>query len=157
MWETASPDQRAWLVAQFEALNYDYSYLEEPVRPTPRRPTHWSTRAKRVDAATLQRLDPSTAFELGHAEPGAVHTLIPQERDELLFGPPKTGRAEYDALVRMRDGETIVLHLRLETSAFESLRSRRRIVRWTPPDRDGYLWRRGHDPNGCPICAARTP
>jgi hypothetical protein len=155
MWERASEDQRAWLVAQFEALSYDYSYLEEPADPPLPRSSHWSTKAKRVDAVTLLRLDPSVAFEIDHAEPGAVHTLVPQDRDELLFGSPGTGTSEFDALVRMGDGETIVLHLRFEAAAFESLRTRRRLFRWTPPDRDGYLWRRGHEPSSCAICAAR--
>ncbi len=30
MWQTASAEQRAWLISQFELLHYDYSYLDNP-------------------------------------------------------------------------------------------------------------------------------
>jgi hypothetical protein len=38
MWETASAEQRAWLRSQFELLHYDYSYLDKPPWPAPRKP-----------------------------------------------------------------------------------------------------------------------
>jgi hypothetical protein len=38
MWETASGVQRAWLTSQFELLHYDYSYLDKPASPAPRKP-----------------------------------------------------------------------------------------------------------------------
>jgi hypothetical protein len=30
--------QRAWLTSQFELLHYDYSYLDKPASPAPRKP-----------------------------------------------------------------------------------------------------------------------
>jgi hypothetical protein len=44
----------------------------------------------------------------------------------------------------MQDGEIILVHLRLGTALFDALPGRRRALRWTTPDRDGYAWRRSH-------------
>ena len=63
MWETASAEQRGWLVAQFEPLDYDYSYLERAPSPAPRKPVRRSPSTKTVNAATLLTLDPAAAFE----------------------------------------------------------------------------------------------
>lgn len=157
MWETASPEQRAWLITQFDELRYDYSYLDRPPSPAPRKPARWSRSAKRVDAATLLRLDPQNAFVIRHADPGTKHTLMPRGQNQPKFQPVQPGISEFDCLLRMHDGETIVLHLRFETALFDALPALRLVLRWTTPDRDGYLWRRGHTGGGCPICADRSP
>lgn len=157
MWETASPTQRAWLVAQFDGLRYDYSYLDEAPSPSARKPVRWSRSAKLVDAATVLRLDPRDAFVIRHADPQAQHLLMPRGPDQPRFQPDEAGISEFDCLLRMRDGETIVVHLRLQTAHFDALCARRRVLRWTTPDRDGYLWRRGHSQEGCPVCADQTP
>jgi hypothetical protein len=52
MWETASAGQRTWLITQFEALRYDYSYLGKPLLPAPGKPVRRSRSTKTVDAAT---------------------------------------------------------------------------------------------------------
>jgi hypothetical protein len=54
MGETASAEQRTWLITQFEALRYDYSYLDKPPSPAPREPVRRSRSTKTVDAATLR-------------------------------------------------------------------------------------------------------
>jgi hypothetical protein len=151
MWETASAEQRTWLITQFEALRYDYSYQDKP-SPAPRKPVRLSRSTKTVDAATLLQLDPRAAFVIRHAVPGAGHTLMPRGPDEPRFQPAEPGISEFNCLLRMQDGETIVVHLRFETALFDALPARRRALRWTTPDRDGYLWRRGHIEDGCPIC-----
>jgi hypothetical protein len=155
MWETASADQRAWLITQFEILRYDYAYLGKPPSPAPRKAVRRSRSAKTVDAATLLELDPRVAFVIRHADPGAEHTLMPRGPEEPRFHPAERGIAEFDCLLRMQDGETIVVHLRFETALFDALPARRRALRWTTPDRDGYLWRRDHIEDGCPICTDR--
>ncbi len=152
MWETASPEQRTWLITQFEELLYDYSYLDKPPSPAPRKPVRRSRSTKAVDAATLVQLDPRAAFVIRHADPGAKHTLMPRGPDQPQFQPAQSGISEFDCLLRMKDGETIVVHLRFETALFDALPARRRALWWTTPDRDGYLWRRGHIQDGCPIC-----
>ena len=155
MWETASAEQRTWLVTQFEALRYDYSYLGKPPSPALRKPVRRSRSAKSVDAATLLQLDPRAAFVIRHADPGAGHALMPRGPDEPRFQPAEPGISEFNCLLRMHDGETVVVHLRFETTLFDALPARQRALRWTTPDRDGYLWRRGHIEDGCPICSSQ--
>ena len=157
MWETASPGQRAWLVAQFDGLGYDYAYLDKPPSPAPTKPVRWSRSAKRVDAATLLRLDAGDAFVIRHADPGPRHLLMPRGPDLPRFQPAEPGISEFDCLLRMHDGENIVVHLRFKEALFHALPARREVLRWTVPDRDGYLWRRNHDPDRCPVCADQTP
>jgi hypothetical protein len=152
MWETASAGQRTWLITQFEALHYDYSYLGKPPSPAPRRPVRRSRSAKSADAATLLELDPRAAFVIRHADPGAEYMLIPRGPDEPRFQPAEPGISEFDCLLRIHGGETILVHLRFETTQFEALPARRQTLRWTAPDRDGYLWRRDHIEDGCPFC-----
>lgn len=155
MRESASAGQRTWLITQFEALHCDYSYLDKPPPPAPRKPVRRSRSAKTVDASTLLELDPRAAFVIRHADPGAEHALMPRGPDEPRFQPAEPGISEFDCLLRMHDGETIVVHLRFETALFDALPARRRALWWTTPDRDGYLWRRGHIEDGCPICTGR--
>jgi hypothetical protein len=57
----------------------------------------------------------------------------------------------------MNDGENIVVHLRFQVALFDALAARRQVLRWTAPDRDGYLWRRSHVPDRCPVCIGQTP
>jgi len=90
----------------------------------------------------------------GHAEPGAEHMLMPRQPGQ-PFDPPEPGISKFDCLLRMQDGETIVVHLRFENALFDALPARRRALRWTTLNRDGYLWVRDHAAEGCPICAAR--
>lgn len=103
----------------------------------------------------MLELDPRAAFVIRHADPGAEHALMPRGPDEPRFQPAEPGISEFDCLLRMHDGETIVVHLRFETALFDALPARRRALWWTTPDRDGYLWRRGHIEDGCPICTGR--
>jgi hypothetical protein len=156
MWETASPQQREWLKAQFDAINYNYSYLDQPPSPPARKEVRRSTSAKEVATATILRLDTSsteTRIEMRHADPNAIHILMPRERDEPRFHPDEPGVWEYDCLLRMIDGETILVHLRFPTALFDALPAKPRSRRWTPPARDGYLWRKDHISGSCPICA----
>lgn len=155
MWETASADQRAWLITQFETLRYDYAYLGKPRSPAPRKAVRRSRSAKTVEAATLLELDPRAAFVIRHADAGAEHTLMPRGPEEPRFHPAERDIAEFDCLLRMQDGETIVVHLRFETALFDTLPARGRALRWTTPNRDGYLWRGDHIEDGCPICTDR--
>ena len=157
MWETASPRQREWLEVQFDAIGYDYSYLDEPPSPPARKEIRRSASAKEITTATLVSLDTNSAWaahEIRHADPDAMHVLMPRERDEPRFRPAEPGVSEYNCLLRMMDGETILVHLRFPTALFDALPGRPRARRWTTPARDGYLWRRGHAPDGCPICAS---
>lgn len=160
MWETASPRQREWLRVQFEASGYEYSYLDQPPSPPARKEIRRSTSAKETTTATLVRLDASStwaAFELRHADPDARHVLMPRERHEPTFHPSEPGVSEYNCLLRMMDGETILVHLRFPTAWFDTLPTRPRTLRWTTPARDGYLWRRGHAADACAICAGANP
>jgi hypothetical protein len=156
VWQTASNEKRAWLITQFEDIGYDYSYLDKPPSPPPRKPTHRSTAAKTVNAAALLNLDPDAALEIRHADPGAVHLLIPRGPDQVQFHPVEPGMSEFHCLLRMIDGETIEVHLRFATALFDAVPTRAQRMRWTTPDRDGYLWRRGHTADSCPICTSAT-
>ena len=150
MWETASAEQRGWLVAQFEPLDYDYSYLERAPSPAPRKPVRRSASTKTVNAATLLTLDPAAAFEIRHADPGAFHILMPRGLDEVSFHPAEPGISEFNCLLRMIDGEIIVVHPRFETALFEALPARPRALRWTTPDRVRTLGPRTTDDQGWP-------
>lgn len=157
MWEAATARQREWLKVQFNALGYDYSYLDEPPSPPARKPIRRSASAKEVTAATLASLDTSSswaALEIRHADPGATHVLMPRERDEPRFHPAEPGISEYNCLLRMMDGETILVHLRSPSALFDALPARARTRRWATPTLDGYLWRRSHVAEGCPVCAS---
>jgi hypothetical protein len=155
MWETASPRQRAWLVTQLDGLRYDYGYLDKPPSPAPGKPVRWSRSAKRVDAATLLRLDPQAVFVIRHADLGAKHLIMPRGPNQPRFQPAEPGVSEYDCLLRMNDGENIVVHLRFQVALFDALAARRQVLRWTAPDRDGHLWRRSHVPDRCPDASTR--
>ncbi|MQA25656.1 MAG: hypothetical protein GEU94_09310 [Micromonosporaceae bacterium] len=156
MWETGSAEQLAWLVAQFEALGYDYSYLEQPPSPAPKKPVRRSPSPKTVDAKTLLRLDPTAALEIRHADPGTVHVLIPRGPDEARLHPVEPGMSEFNCLLRMIDGEVIIVHLRFATASFDTSPARRRALRWTTPDRDARLWKQDHEDGRCVICADET-
>jgi hypothetical protein len=107
--------------------------------------------------ASLDMNSSWAALELRHANPNAMHVLMPRERHEPHFRPDEPGVSEYDCLLRMMDGETILVHLRFPTALFDALPTRPRTLRWTKPARDGYLWRRGHAANACAICAGAEP
>jgi hypothetical protein len=92
-----------------------------------------------------------------HTDPGAKHMLMPRGPDQARFHPGEPGMTEFDCLLRMHDGQTIVVHLRFQLALFDSLAARRRVLRWTAPDCDGYLWRRDHVEDGCSVCADQTP
>ncbi|NUT04803.1 MAG: hypothetical protein HOV76_15115 [Hamadaea sp.] len=160
MWETASARQREWLRSQFGAIGYDYSYLDEPPSPPARKEVRRSASAKEIPTAVLVGLEAdsfSAALELRHADPGAMHVLMPRERHEPRFRPEEPGVSEYNCLLRMVDGETILVHFRFPIALFDALPARRRTLRWTTPARDGYLWRRGHAADVCAICSGSVP
>jgi hypothetical protein len=156
MWETASPQQRDWLKVQCDAIGYDYSYLDQPPSPPAREEVRRSSSAKEITTATLASLDTNwAALEIRHADPDAMHVLMPREPNEPRFRPAEPGISEYNCLLRMLDGETILVHLRFPTGGFDALPARSRTRRWTKPARDGYLWRRAHAADGCLICTTR--
>lgn len=158
MWETASPQHRDWLIDQCDAIGHDYSYLDRPPSPPLREQVRRSASAKEITRTTLASLDESAAaLELRHADPDALHVLMPRESHEPRFYPAEPGISEYNCLLHMLDGETILVHLRFPTAVFDALPARPRTRRWTTPARDGYLWRRAHTANGCPICETRKP
>lgn len=59
-----------------------------------------------------------------HADPGAEHALIPRGPDQPRFQPTEPGISEFDCLLRMHDGETIIVHLRFQTALLDALPTR---------------------------------
>src|SRR5205823_2900254 len=129
MWETASPQQRDWLKVQCDAIGYDYSYLDQPPSPPARQEVRRSSSAKQITTATLASLDTSwAALEIRHAHPDAMHVLMPREPNEPRFRPAEPSISEYNCLLRMLDGETILVHLRFPTGVFDALPARSRTL-----------------------------
>lgn len=189
IWQTASPDQRRWLRTHLDDLGVDYRYLEEsppwppPATPPAQRP-NWGRRGWRfpldfdsivaVHTTTLcdlvrqaAALEPpgrkSPEWTLAHLHPHGQHVVRPKRRGEPEFLPPgPDDLRQYRGFVRMRDGATVVGHLRLRASAVAALPASLGLIRRlqlaaTPRrrgERDTYLWSRDHrraEPN-CPEC-----
>lgn len=193
MWQTATPDQQRWLIGHLKRLGVDYRYLMQsppwpPPATTPAQRPRLARRSWRIprdpnafaalDTAKLQELvreahtlEPpgrkSPEWTLAHLHPQGQHILRASRPGEPLFLPagPDDLR-QYRGLLQMRDGATVVGHLRLRESSFATLPPnlspiKRRQLAAAPSDsheRDVYLWGRDHratDPD-CPQCTALT-
>lgn len=193
IWQTASADQQRWLRTHLDDLGVDYRYLaESPPWPPPATPPAQRPRLARrgwrfprdpgafvaVDTTKLQELvREANALEppgrkspermLAHLHPHGHHVLRASRKGEPLFLPPgPDDLRQYRGLLQMRDGATVVGHLRLRASSFAALPANLSLVKRyqlaaTPRrshERDVYLWSRDHrtaDPN-CRECAQLT-
>lgn len=187
LWTTASPAQKNWLIEQLQNLEYDYTYLDRygewPVYTEP--PTSLSLRPggwRRPYDATSVRIVPTETLAnllteefargltskrsdrlIAHLKPGATHTVIPNQPDDIFFGPRRQGIWEYRVLQQMEDGALIDGHLRAFRTTIAELppsaaKLKRLYLAALPLGhaRDTGLWFRDHqsaDPN-CPRCAA---
>jgi hypothetical protein len=100
----------------------------------------WTSRLASLQEARLQvtigqddrRRDPYSSsirappFVIRHAHPGAFHVLLPRGPGQPRFQPAEPGMQEFDCLLRMHDGQIIVVHLRFQAALSDALPARRR-------------------------------
>ncbi|MGC3862338.1 hypothetical protein ACPSM1_19370 [Micromonospora chersina] len=191
MWQTATADQQRWLSERLESLGVDYRYLVQsppwpPPATTPARRPRLARRGWRiprdpggfvaVDTATMRELvreahalEPSgrksPEWTLAHLQPEGRHILRSSRLGEPLFLPDGPGDLrQYRGLIQMRDGATVVDHLRIRESSFARLSANLSpMERWLlaaapygSRERDVSLWGRDHrsaEP-GCSQCSA---
>jgi hypothetical protein len=146
MWTTASPAQKRWLVSQFSAMGYDYTYLEQagpwPVYsdPATRLSLHRGGLRLPRDVASVKAVDTQTfarlaaqAYERGltggkrtdwlitHLDPRGTHILLPKRPGDAFFGPKVDGVWEHRCLLRMLDGAIVVGSLRVERASVDAI------------------------------------
>ncbi|MET8835137.1 hypothetical protein ABZV78_14645 [Micromonospora sp. NPDC004540] len=179
MWQTATADQQRWLSGHLKSLGVDHRYLVQnpswpPPVTTPAQRPRLARRGWRiprnpggfvaVDTAKLgelvreaHALEPSgrksPEWTIAHLRPEGQHILRPSRLGEPLFLPDGPGDLrQYRGLIQMRDGATVVDHLRIRESSFASLPAKLSpIDRWLlaaapygSRERDVYLWGRDH-------------
>jgi hypothetical protein len=146
MWTTASPAKKRWLMSQFSAMGYDYTYLERagpwPVYSQPatrlslgrgglQMPRDVAS-VKAVDTQAFARLQ-TEGYERGltggkridwlvaHLDPQGTHIVLPKRPDDVFFGAKVAGVWEYRCLLRMLDGAIVVGSLRAECASVHAV------------------------------------